>query len=457
MRIDNRTRSTRSLLLLGGFCSILGGIGPAYAGAPESPPVVRQWAGAGGNVIDYIELTGLLDPPSARFLFRQLDASERAGSSALVIRVDSRGSVGVSPLQIVRAVQTAGVPVVVWVAPGEARAHSASAYMAAAADIAVMAPNAGLGPATPALVVNSTTPLGRRRHEANRLDALLREKANRRQAGRLGRVSLTAAEAEQAGLVDFRAASLQELLAGLGSGEAGKAAAVPQGPFTPRFHKMSLFDRLLHGAGRAPAAYLLMLGGIFAILFELYNPGVGGSALSGGIAAGFSLYGFSVLPTFWPGVALMLAGLALLSADLQASRLGPLTAGGLAASLGGSLLAFAGAPPAMRLPWWAVGVGIAGTLAFYFSVMPAAIRSRVARPLAGAENIVGTHGVARTDVAPEGQVMARGTLWRARTLGAAIPQGSSVEIKGVAGLMLMVEQASAGPHGPESAHPPDAG
>ncbi len=215
---------------------------------------------------------------------------------------------------------------------------------------------------------------------------------------------------------------------------------------------MPLLGRLLHGSVRPPAAYLLLLGGIFAILFELYNPGVGGAALCGGVAAGFSLYGFAILPTSWLGVALILIGLGLLTAELQRSRLGILTAAGLGSLLAGSIVSFAGAPASMRLPWWAIAAGIAGTLAFYFSVMPAAIRSRVARPLAGAENIVGTHGVARTDVSPEGQVMARGTLWRARTLGAAIPQGSSVEIKGVAGLTLMVEPAEQ--HVPESAHPP---
>jgi alkylation response protein AidB-like acyl-CoA dehydrogenase len=65
----------------------------------------------------------------------------------------------------------------------------------------------------------------------------------------------------------------------------------------------------------------------------------------------------------------------------------------------------------------------------------------VFRILASAEAV----GVARTDISPDGQVLARGTLWRARTLGAAIGEGTAVKVKGVSGLMLMVEPTSEKP------------
>jgi len=55
---------------------------------------------------------------------------------------------------------------------------------------------------------------------------------------------------------------------------------------------------------------------------------------------------------------------------------------------------------------------------------------------------MGAVGIARTDISPDGQVMARGTLWRARTLGAAIGEGTAVKVKGISGLMLMVEPIS---------------
>lgn len=449
LTIDDRSPRHLRVLFLACLAIALAAGAPSSALAADLP----DFAGSGSatrSFIDYVELTGLFDPASADFLSDQIGRSEDSGSSALVVRVDSPGSVGVSVGRIIGRMMAARVPIVVWVAPGAAQAHSVAAFMVAAADVAVMAPSATIGPASAEAVVNSSTPASRRNQERRALGALIEAGVNRQDTARLKRSPISAAQAQQSGLIDFRAASLQRLLEGLGGRRVeagGEARALPEGPFVPRFHKMSLLGRLMHGAVRAPAAYLLLLGGVFALLFELYNPGVGGAAVAGGIALGFSLYGLSILPTAWLPVGLVLAGLALLTADLQVSRLGGLTAAGLGALLFGSGLMFAAAPAAMRLPWWAIAAGTAATLAFYFSVMPAAIRSRIARPLAGAENIVGTLGVARTDVAPEGQVMARGTLWRARTLGAAIAQGSQVEIKGVAGLTLMVEPA--GQHVPE--------
>jgi len=369
-----------------------GGVTPAIAQAKPGPAS-----------IDYIEVTGLLDPPSSSFLIRQIQASRAGYAAALVVRLDSPGSVRAPAAPIVRAIRQAGLPVIVWVAPGGAKANSAAAAIVRAGHVAVAAPGSTIGAA-----------------------------------------HLSAGRARDAGVVDFVAGSLPELLNGLSGRKvvvSGHATQFPAGPFIPQFHKMGLVGRLQHGAIRPPAAYLLLLIGIFALIFELYNPGVGGAALCGGLAVAFGLYGFTILPTNWPSVAALVAALALLTADLHASQLGVKTVAGLAALAGGSLMVLSGVAGPTALPWWAMGVGLAATLGFFFGVMPAAISSRSARPLSGAEDIVGTVGVARTDISPEGQVMARGTLWKARTLGAAIAHGTNVQIKGVSGLMLMVEPA----------------
>lgn len=153
----------------------------------------------------------------------------------------------------------------------------------------------------------------------------------------------------------------------------------------------------------------------------------------------FGFYSFTLLPTSWAGVAMLLAGLTLLILDLRTHRLGPLTALGFAAILAGSLWLFAGAHPALRMSWWAIALGMAGTAIFFLSIMTSALKARAAKPVIGTEGLVGSVGVARTDISPEGQVMARGTLWRARTLGAAIGRGTPIKVKGIKGLTLMVE------------------
>ncbi|MGI8427449.1 MAG: NfeD family protein [Actinomycetota bacterium] len=389
---------------------MLAGIGGA---APEVAEAVPQ-----APSIDYTEVTGLLDPPTSSFLIRQIKASGIRDAAALVVRLDSPGSVRVSAAPIVEAIRRAGVPVVVWVAPAASpaasKANSAAAAIVRAAHVAVAAPGSTVG-------------------------------------------SLSAEQALVAGVVDFVASSLPELLNGLSGTKVevlGKPTQLARGPFVPQFRKMGMVERLLHGAIRPPAAFLLLLIGIFALIFELYNPGVGGAALSGGLAVGFGLYGLTILPANWIAVAALVLAIGMLTADLHASQLGVKTWAGLGCLVGGSLLVLSGDPAPLALPWWAMGLGFAATLGFFFGVMPAAIRSRSARPLSGAEDIVGTVGVARTDISPEGQVVARGTLWKARTLGAAIAQTTLVEIKGVSGLMLMVEPANLPV--PETSGPPVA-
>jgi membrane-bound serine protease (ClpP class) len=70
------------------------------------------------------------------------------------------------------------------------------------------------------------------------------------------------------------------------------------------------------------------------------------------------------------------------------------------------------------------------------------------RPLMGTESMIGTLGIARTDIAPEGQVEVMGARWRAQAKGAPIAQGSTVRISSTLGLMLIVEPPDADGVGP---------
>ncbi|MGH2695312.1 MAG: NfeD family protein, partial [Actinomycetota bacterium] len=125
--------------------------------------------------------------------------------------------------------------------------------------------------------------------------------------------------------------------------------------------------------------------------------------------------------------------------DLQVAGLGIWTVGGVAALVAGSLILFSGVDPALRLSPWAVVVAVILTLVFFVSVMTAALRVRLRRPIAGEEAIVGLLGEAKTDIAPEGTVLTKGTLWRARTMETGIAAGEKVKIMATEGLTLLVE------------------
>ena len=88
---------------------------------------------------------------------------------------------------------------------------------------------------------------------------------------------------------------------------------------------------------------------------------------------------------------------------------------------------------------WSIAGAVSLTLVFFVSVMTAALRVRLRRPITGEEAIVGEIGEAKTDIAPEGTVMTKGTLWRARTMETGIEAGSKVKVMATEGLVLLVE------------------
>ncbi len=81
------------------------------------------------------------------------------------------------------------------------------------------------------------------------------------------------------------------------------------------------------------------------------------------------------------------------------------------------------------------------------------IQALRARPLSGAEGMIGSPAVASTDIDPErGWVSRRGVLWRARSMGPAIPKGSEVKVREVLGLWLIVETGGDGEESPRQDH-----
>jgi membrane-bound serine protease (ClpP class) len=410
--------------------------------AARAPGARAQGAAA---VIDFIPVEGVVDPPAARFLLRELDAAARGGADLVVVQLNTPGGLDAPVGRIVERILASKVPVVTWVSPSAGRAQSAGAFITLAGHVAVMAPGTTLGPSRPANLASTERGAGTETAERLRSIAELRGR-DVDLVDRLAGSSFSAEQAVDGGLVDFAAgapATLLQKLDGRATVVDGRQVTLSTARYQLRFHKMGVMERLLHTAIRPEIAYFLLLLGLFGLIFEVYNPGVGAAGLTGGICLAFSFYALSVLPTSWGGVALLVIAVGFLLVEMHEAGLGFFTVAGLVVLVLGSLMLFSGAAPVLRLPWIAVAVAVAATLLFFISVMTAAIRSRASVPAAGSGGMTGMIGEARTDIAPEGQVFANGTLWKARTAGMAIPEGAKVEILGVSGLLLIVEPAKA--------------
>lgn len=423
-------------------------LSPGVAGAQTDP----------AQTVDLVHLEGLLDPPSAEYLLQRLDAAEAEGVHALVLQLDTPGALDIPLDEIVNRILAAEIPVVVWIAPRGAEALSGGTYVALAADLLFMAEDTTIGAAQnpnlssgslstdedAELLVGMAENLGRDTELAERMarDDLL----------------VPANQAAESGTADALASSLGDLLRAMDGQEAAvSAAAGPGRPLTletwdaaanegigtptvtVRFQQLNLWQRILHAVTGPETAFLLVLAGIFGLIFELYNPGIGLAGILGAGAMLLGFYGFSVLPTNWFGVLLMVTAIAFFVVDLQIAGFGIWTIAGIASLVVSGLITFSGESGAVTVSWWAIGAAVVGSLVFFVSVMTAALRVRLRRPITGEEGIVGQIGVAKTDIAPEGMVLTKGMLWRARTMEMGIAEGDQVEVKATEGLTLLVE------------------
>jgi membrane-bound serine protease (ClpP class) len=442
--MNRHVRALRRACVLGLLTFVaLAGFGTPTALGQPAPEI---------GTLDLISIKGVIDPPTADYLKTRLEEAERDGVVAAVLQLDTPGAVDVSVKDVIAQISESEVPVVVWVAPRGAQAASAGTFLAYAADLVYMAEATQIGPATPVSLSDDDDSSEASEAAASYIRELAMasgRNADWAESAVRDAASIDSSEAEEIGVIDGTASSLAALLQSMDGAEvatsdggtvaletydeAGRALTV-----SVRFQQMNLLQRLLHSVTGANTAYLLLLIGLFGLIFELYNPGIGLAAILGVIALLLGVYGLSVLPTNWFGVLLIAAAVIFFIVDLQIAGFGAWTIGGIGALIAGGVILFSGAEE-VRVDGWVIGVAVLVTLVFFFSVMTAALRVRLRRPITGEEGIVGTIGEATTDIAPEGTVLSKGMLWRARTMEMGIAAGAKVEVKATEGLVLLVE------------------
>jgi membrane-bound serine protease (ClpP class) len=237
-------------------------------------------------------------------------------------------------------------------------------------------------------------------------------------------------------VADFVAASLPDVLASLDGREvevAGETVTltVDQATANVRFNNLGLVRRILHTVANPTLAYLLLIAGALALMFEVFQPGFGVAGVSGIVLIGLALYGVSVLPVNWLALGLVVLGLLLLGVDLAIAGLGALTAGGAIALGVGSFLLFTS--DVLRVSPWVIVPVVAFTVVFFVVIMTSVLRAQSSQAMLGAEGMQGKIGVVRSMLNPEGHIFVNGALWRARAPEGAgkVSTGTKVRVLGV--------------------------
>jgi len=393
--------------------------------------------------VDVLQVSGLMDPILADAIRTAIERAEDEGSQALILQVNSRGTVlDESEVEdLLDDVQTAGIPIAVWVGPTGARFYGPAAQLLTVADITGMAPSARVGYVGQPLSTTSGT-VG---FDGAAQDALRNGSVGLSEA----RALAVFTEIQDVGVPTIT--SMVEVLDGREVDgrtlETTEEAITDSGQVrrdttsTVRFAKLSLVDQLFHTVASPPVAYLLLLTGLALIVFEFFTAGVGVAAVVGAVCVILAATGLAVLPTRMWAVVLILLSMLAFAVDVQVGIPRFWTGVGIAGTIVASLFLFEDLPGAsLRPSWIALLTGIGGITLTFIVGMPNMVRTRFATPTIGREWMIGEEGVVVSDVDPEGIVEVGEGRWRALTNRATpVKAGDPVRVAAIDGITLEVE------------------
>jgi membrane-bound serine protease (ClpP class) len=398
-----------------------------------------------------IEVDAIINPATAKFIIDSIDEATQQGAQCLIIQLDTPGGMLESTRVIIKKMLSSTIPIIVYVAPGGARAASAGVFITMAANVAVMAPGTHIGAAHPVTmgggegkenktmtekIVNDTVAFVKNIAKTRGRNVEWAEKAV------VKSVSITEEEAVKLNVVDFISPDLQSLLAKL-DGRVVKLDGVTRTLQTkgvqPKPIEMSWRDRLLDIIANPTIAYILLMLGIYGIFFELQSPGAILPGVVGGIFLILAFYALQMLPVSYAGLALILFAIVLFIAEIKVMSHGLLAAGGVISLFLGSIMLFQSSAEYMRVSLSVIIPAVMVSAAFFIFAVTKAIHARLKKPTTGMEGLVGEAGTAATSISPEGKVSVHGEFWNA-TSDQNIENGEKVQVIGVNHLKLKVKK-----------------
>lgn len=457
----------------------------AQVGNQPAPGSVSAAPAVSSPVAIEAAIEGPIGPATVRHVERVIRRAADRHAEVLILRLDTPGGLAESMRSIIAAILASPVPVVGYVAPPGAHAASAGTYILYAAHVAAMAPGTNIGAATPVRIggLPGLTPPGgtppsapapgdgaARAPDGNPAaplsgDAAMTAKVTndavafiRSLAQLRGRnadwaeravreaASLPADEALRQHVIDVVADDEAALLSAIDGREVrlpGATRRLATRGLPVETVGMDAITRLLGVLSNPDVALLLMMAGVYGILFEFWSPGAIAPGAIGAICLTLGLYALNQLPLDYAGLALIAIGISFMVAEAFAPSFGLLGAGGIVAFVLGAAMLVDTDVPAYRVSWPMIVTLALTSGAVLVLLIGYTLRAYRRAPGPGPARMLGVEGRVIDWSGEAGFVWAEGERWHATGASGLVP-GGRVRVRDMRGLTLIVTQDNEG-------------
>jgi len=414
-----------------------------------APVMGREGSGQADGVVRLLSLQTSINPVVSAHIGEHIAIANQQSERAVLLQVDTPGGLDTAMREIIQAELKSDIPIIVYVAPSGARAASAGALIALAADFVVMASGTNIGAAHPVSIGPQAgmddVMIGKVVNDAVAYARSLAQQRGRNQewAEQIIRDSISTSlpAALNLQVFDLVAANLSDLLTGLPGKKYlrhGQVISLDIQNAVVNSVTMNWRQEILNVISAPNVAYLLMMLGMLGIFFEISQPGVILPGVIGAISLLLAFFALQTLPVNYVGVLLILLALVLFILEVKIVSYGMLSVGGIVSMSLGSLILIDSSEPYAQISKAVIAATVASSASFFLLVTWMVARTQRRTPVSGQEGMVGERGLAVTDVSNIGKVFVHGEYWQAHSTQ-PIAAGEQIEVVGVgSGLQLQV-------------------
>lgn len=399
--------------------------------------------------VQVLNIRGSINPAQEDLLQEAIDHGLKERIDLLVVQLDTPGGLGETTRNMVKQILNSPIPIAVWVGPDGSRAASAGVFLVAASSIAGMSPHSNIGSAKPVGMGGEDVPEAMAEKIINDFLSMIRATAQSRGRNVDWYVSavtesanLTGIEAMMKRVIDFVATDVEDFVEQIGA-RGLEINHVPRHftlneviieEYTP-----GLWYAILSWMLDPQIAYLLLMGGIAGLFFELTNPGAIFPGVLGGLCLLLGLYALSILPTNVAGLLLILFGLMLFALELMITSFGLLSIAATVAIFFGSVILFRFEYGMGGVPMLSIIVTTMGLSLFIILCLYLIAKAHKNKPVQGTHAIVGKKATVRRWVSTSGIVHAQGESWSAVSeQPLALHAGDVVHVSSIDGVVLTI-------------------